>query len=315
VLSYVEAQDRHRAVVAALDLTNPSIRGSGTATVCASLAAAALFHTDAPLAGLIPATTLGTDTDTIATMAAAIVGATGNVPLPNVVQDKDYLEREAKRLAAIPQGLDGEEFAYPDLLTWTPPRSQVDAVGVVNGRLALSGLALLHTIEEAQSVSSRGAEWSWVGTDFGQSMLVKKRHEPHDLSEGQKPAPVRFVQQRAQTVKEASSNMSTAASAARPHSKGSAHPAADEPSLFDRRGTPGHDRKPAPSSTEGSPRGEERRVDVDEMLRWVWQRKLSDEALGYALRRLAESGSTEQLIAFTATVRGMVLQKNREQGP
>ena len=73
---------------------------------------------------------LGTDTDTIATMAAALIGASDTAPEPPPVLDAPYLTAEAIRLAEIASGQATMPFSYPDLLHWVPPRTQLDAVGL-----------------------------------------------------------------------------------------------------------------------------------------------------------------------------------------
>ena len=69
----------------------------------------------------LAASVLGTDTDTIATMAAALSGATDAAPDPPPVLDSEYLTSEALRLAKIADGQATMPFSYPDLLRWTPP--------------------------------------------------------------------------------------------------------------------------------------------------------------------------------------------------
>ncbi len=54
--------------------------------------------------------------------------------------DSSYLSAEAGRLAAIASGAFPNSFSYPDLLDWTPPRTQLDAVGLDEDRPVLAGL-------------------------------------------------------------------------------------------------------------------------------------------------------------------------------
>jgi len=68
-------------------------------------------------------------TDTIASMTGAIVGAT-NTDRPDwPIQDREYIEFEAARMADIGSGDTASSFVYPDLISWSPPATQVDAVG------------------------------------------------------------------------------------------------------------------------------------------------------------------------------------------
>jgi hypothetical protein len=134
----VAARDAYRTVVDALALTDPANRGSGTATVCLALALAAAFDQrpsrDPHRCAVIAVNALGTDTDTIASMAAALLGAATAAPFPetSTVLDVDYLCHQADRLSAIAHGGAGDDgFRYPDLLSWTPPKTQLDAVGTI----------------------------------------------------------------------------------------------------------------------------------------------------------------------------------------
>jgi hypothetical protein len=48
-------------------------------------------------------------------------------------------------------------------------------------------------------------------------------------------------------------------------------------------------------------------LDVDVVIGWARRNGLTDETLGYALRRIAETGTLEQLVAFTSTVRSLLV--------
>lgn len=311
-------------IVELLGLSDPESRGSGTATVCAALAVAAALPNDAYLASVIPGTTLGTDTDTIATMAAAIVGAVASDDPPGELQDRGYHRQEAERLWTLHDRHGGNgpsgttDFAYPDLLKWSPPRSQIETVGLVDGDLAVSGLALLATDRSTKPVVGKDAVWLWTRTDFGQSMLVKTRQEPRPLPKGRIPPTQRYIS-RESTPGQETTNLERAPVLS---SSGDVDPF-DVPDLF----TSSTDDHESDSSRSGGPEGtgvdaeaagdarrsQAPRIDVDEMLRWLWARNLEDRDLGYAMRRLAESGTIEQHIAFTTAIRAMVEQRRRQR--
>jgi hypothetical protein len=139
----------YEAFASALSLSDPSVRGSGTATVVAALAIAAAYPDDPAAAARLAANAVGTDTDTIATMAAAIVGACSTAQEPTVL-DGPYLAAEADRLAALAGGRPTSAFDYPDLLTWSPPQTQLDATGLADGRLALAGIGWLSPSQRCQ---------------------------------------------------------------------------------------------------------------------------------------------------------------------
>ena len=105
----------------ALGGLSPTQRGSGLKSALFALAASWLFRNDgADETILTIANFLSSDTDTIATMAGALVGAYYSESTPSgAIQDVEYLILEAKRVNAISGGGNAESFEYPDLLTWT----------------------------------------------------------------------------------------------------------------------------------------------------------------------------------------------------
>ena len=52
-------------------------------------------------------------------------------------------------------------------------------------------------------------------------------------------------------------------------------------------------------------------VDIDQMLGWVARNGYSEESLGYATRRIAQLGTSEQLVAFTVAVRAAIRDSSR----
>ena len=161
---------------------DPATRGSGVGT---SLLAACLAHRGAsePDAAIVTAVnTLGSDTDTIATMAGAILGAAVEGDPPGPVMDHELIRNIATWLETRSRGTDVGRFRYPDLLHWTVPRSQVDLVGQINGNLALAGLDVLRPAgKEYPAGGSADAIYQWAHLEFGQTVLVRMRAEPRPL--------------------------------------------------------------------------------------------------------------------------------------
>ena len=157
-------------------------RGSGVGT---SLLAACLAHRGAsePEAAIVTAVnTLGSDTDTIATMAGAILGAAVEDDPPGPVMDHELIRNIATWLESRSRGTDVGRFRYPDLLHWTVPRSQVDLVGQIDGNLALAGLGVLRPAgKEYPAGGSADAIYQWAHLEFGQTVLVRMRAEPRPL--------------------------------------------------------------------------------------------------------------------------------------
>ncbi|MCX4856652.1 ADP-ribosylglycohydrolase family protein [Streptomyces canus] len=273
-----------------LGLQAPETRGSGTGTVVAALALA-LAGAEFPLPILrLAVGALGTDTDTIASMAAALLGAVRSESPPGPLMDREYIEAEAGRLAAIALGEQPEsKFSYPDLLRWEPPKTQADAVGLIDGVPAVAGLGVCDRMENAGSV--KNFTWSWASLDFGQTVLVKHRSTLVELAETQHPG----LRQSRPTVPPRGQQLEIEPASAEPtvSEVGAAEivePEFSSASSVYRRRIPRRDQD----------------LNVDAMLDWVRARGYSDEAVGYAVRRIAELGTTEQMIAFTSTLKAEI---------
>src|SRR5262249_38824997 len=118
------AEDLYVDAVAALAASSPAARGSGTKTALLAAYASHLCCKEPLKAVKTIANTLGTDTDTIGTMAGALSGSFCDAEPPESVMDSDYLLSEADRLYDISQKRPREAFAYPDLLYWKAPKAR-----------------------------------------------------------------------------------------------------------------------------------------------------------------------------------------------
>jgi ADP-ribosylglycohydrolase len=171
-----------RTAVEDLELYVPDQRGSGTKTALLAAWVALLYSPDAEQGVLACANALGTDTDTIATMAGALLGPLADTVPEGAIQDARYIEREAERMWAIGEGRAVPAFPFVDLLSWVPPRTQSDVVGHQHGELAVAGLGPAIGRGESWSTGGREqAEFGWLTLWFGQQVLAKRRHEPADL--------------------------------------------------------------------------------------------------------------------------------------
>jgi len=132
-----------------------STRGSGTGTALAASWLAAAGG-ESPVDALrLAVNVLHSDTDTIATMAGALLGACDAGDPPGPLVDAPYISYEALRLAAIAAGdCTPPNFGYPDLLHLAMPKTAIDLVGVVDGELALAGLGWLSPLDEAKPSGS-----------------------------------------------------------------------------------------------------------------------------------------------------------------
>ena len=182
-------QDRNHAyenIVRQLGGVTPEQRGSGLKCALFALAAAWLFKENNTEEAIITiANLLSSDTDTIATMAGALLGALlPNTAPPGPIQNDKYISNEAIRMYEISQNKYSESFRYPDLMTWQPPRSQLDTVGFIGDSITVAGLGSA-TIASEEFISSRSdASWQWLELSFGQTILCKRRSElmPHSYN-------------------------------------------------------------------------------------------------------------------------------------
>ncbi len=157
--------------------------GSGTKTTMLASVAAYLFQQMSPEEGLaIVANTLETDTDTIGTMAGALMGITAEKEPQAPVSDYDYLKTEAIRLASIEKGEQAQTFTYPSLMSWTAPKTLLDTVGTTTQGTVLAGLGPISLSND--SIETKDAKWVWATLPFGQTVFVKIRKELCLIPEG-----------------------------------------------------------------------------------------------------------------------------------
>jgi hypothetical protein len=131
------------------------------------------MYADDPVRGLVAAANLlESDTDTIASMAGALLGAVHTDAPPTPPADAPYIAAEAERLWRIGQGEDVDDFPHPN--PWQPPRSIVETMQVVDGRAELAGLGALDPLGPTHPTAD-GAVLQWMRLRFGQDVLVKHR--------------------------------------------------------------------------------------------------------------------------------------------
>ena len=177
--SLLDPLDYYIEIVKQFDCFSKENRGSGTKT--------ALLASFLPLAfkdGLLCSlhagvNLLNTDTDTIASMAGALIGAVALYDPPEPVLDIAYLGQQAQRLEMLSHRQKVESFNYPDLLYWRPPEADIDYVGVCDGSWSVLGLGKAHQIGDSSDQQGNATSiWQWLQLDFGQQILVKHRPNP-----------------------------------------------------------------------------------------------------------------------------------------
>lgn len=183
------ASDRiYRRVCDALGLRAKHQRGSGVLTTVAAAALAAVA--DNPHDGVVAAANaVGADTDTIATMVGALLGACYiDCPPPEDPLDRLYLLNEADRLVDIALGRRVPAHPYPDLLTWVAPKAQADALVSNGSGLRVEGLGPVSEIDIPTTwTPRRDFGWQWVRTGFGQTLLIKRRSDIRSVVPGNEP--------------------------------------------------------------------------------------------------------------------------------
>ena len=267
----VEATDSldatYAGIVSRLGLRVREQQGSGIlTTVAAAVLAATASKAHEAVASA--ANAIGTDTDTIASMAGALLGACDEAgDPPEQPLDTSYLESEADRLAAVSRGEQADNHTYPDLLTWSAPATQADALVSDKGDLAVEGLGPATRLqEEAIYTARRDFAWEWVRTNFGQTLLIKRRPDVKRRASHNDPAP-------------------PAAPARRPHS----------------RQAPEH--RVQEDATREARRPESGRRTVDRAVLDARKKISDDAALGSIVRDVAREGSLGDLLNFLRIIR------------
>lgn len=184
----------YRRILELLGCLESRFRGSGTKTALAAASLSILYSgTEIEKCLVTAANELESDTDTIATMAGALLGTVSDHEPSWKIQDRAYIESEAKRLAAISRNEPQSSFSYPDLSTWVPPIRQNAGVGMVNGSMALVGLG--EVTELGHEYSTKDAIWKWLELPFGQSVLAKtKRGGTVVISHSQLPGKIQLIE-------------------------------------------------------------------------------------------------------------------------
>ncbi len=272
---------RYRSMIDVLKLRDPSRRGSGILT---ALAAAGLTWCEARPANAmrIAANAIGTDTDTIATMAGAILGATADVDPPTEVLDISVFRAEAHRLAKIADGGAPPNHVYPDLLHWSAPKTRADALlRTKDGELAVSGLGrVAKTLDKPVLRRGSNFNWQWVELDFGQTLFIKGRNEVPDAAHEQTPVSMSAVGE----------------------GNGSAVPQLSSRQVQSRNAD---HRDKARTMTPRDQDGARRRSGVDsvqKVVSFAEQHIHDDATIGRTLRRVASKGTTGEIAAFTAAL-------------
>ncbi|MCY4435740.1 MAG: ADP-ribosylglycohydrolase family protein [Chloroflexi bacterium] len=280
--------ERYDALVDRLDLADPARRGSGMLTAVAAVGLT--WCEPQPEAALrIAANAIGTDTDTIATMAGAILGVNAETDPPVEVLDSALFRSEAERLSAIANGKTPKDYQYPDLLHWVAPKTRADAlVHLDNGDLHVVGLGNAKAVKEPIPSSVDGFEWQWVKLEIGQTLLIK--HRKHLASKGGKfgSLPVKQPEKSSQPIAKDLIQITESVQRADDGPSRVAHPS----------------QYPPKDRSQQS----ERQPDIEAMIDYLEKHKYADEDVGRAIRRVTKKCSTAQIAVFL----GVLIDRLRE---
>lgn len=177
ILARPDARDSYLESLVKVGGLDKETMGSGTKTALLAAVLAFLFRESRiEDAVIVASNALGSDTDTIATMAGALLGSLAT-EMPRIPPlDVDYLIKESERLANISEGRRVSSFSYPDLLYWRAPKTQLDVVGVVDGIMVVAGLGPASSSGRvAKSPKQQNVGWEWMRLSFGQTVLAKRR--------------------------------------------------------------------------------------------------------------------------------------------
>ena len=165
--------DRYETILERLMLREPARRGNGMLTAVAAVGL--VWCEPRPESALsIAANAIGTDTDTIATMAGAILGVNAETEPPVQILDADLFRFEADRLSQIAIGGQPPHHRYPDLLHWSAPKTRADAlVRSASGEVYVRGLGRAELLGDSIHSAKADFMWQWVKLDVGQTLLIK----------------------------------------------------------------------------------------------------------------------------------------------
>lgn len=167
----------YKELVSQVGASDEKQRGSGSKTALISAAIAWLYKdydTHDVMATVV--NFLESDTDTIATMYGAIIGCICPEQPRGIIQDFEYIVREAERMASISIGKNATSFSYPEVFSWKPPKSLTSAFGLKGDNLAVAGLSEGTLIgSEYTSNTKQDFKWQWFKLNFGQTVLIKRK--------------------------------------------------------------------------------------------------------------------------------------------
>ena len=276
--SNTTGEDRYAKIIEHLSLRDSARRGSGMLTAIAAVGL--IWCETRPEEALrIAVNAIGTDTDTIATMAGAILGILAEEDPPVEVQDADLFRSESDRLTKIAQGEKPRSHQYPDLLHWSAPKTRADMLTrLQDGDLYVCGLGHVDKkLSDPIPARQGDFQWQWLKLEFGQTLLIKRRRElPHSVEEYEKISEetIKFPN----TPKgKSQTDLSELQKENLKEKQVTEKPVADLPT-------------------------QDTGVNLSQALAYLAEHKDDDEKVGKALRRVVNKGTMGEIAIFTAAL-------------
>lgn len=260
--------DRYNTMLDCLKLRDEEHRGNGTLTAIAAVALTWCEQYAEP-ALIMAANALGSDTDTIGSMAGAILGATAEHDPPVEVLDADLFRSHAERLSEIASGEKPPAHPYPDLLHWTAPKGRADALGrSTSGDFYVLGLGQAYIQGDPIQAQDPAFMWQWVRLETGQTLLVKRRRDILHIGDKDIPGPIT-------------------------HPLGVRPVATDRPSAEDKL-----QNVPPRPLWPGQPTEPISDAKFDDMINYVREHSQDDKTIGQAVRRVVNRCTLAQSLVF-----------------
>ncbi len=170
-----DPESKYKLAISALECDKESRRGAATNTALASSLLCHFFKDSTPYEAVITCVnTLGTDTDSIASMAGAIFGCYNEMPKWDI-QDSQYIIDESIRLCKISENKATTNFSYPNISKWNAPQTQSDSLVRNNsGDYYILGLGKAHLLQ-GEAWTTKTHSWQWLKLAFGQTILIKSK--------------------------------------------------------------------------------------------------------------------------------------------
>ncbi|ELI8019582.1 ADP-ribosylglycohydrolase family protein [Yersinia enterocolitica] len=265
-----EPSENYKSAIIALECDKEERRGSATNTAIASSLLCYLFKDASPYEAIISCVNiLGTDTDSIASMAGAILGCYSERPKWDI-QDSGYIIKEAIRLSNISDGNIQENFIYPDINKWQSPQTQSDTlVKNSDGNYHVIGLGIVNPIG-SDIWQTKTHAWQWMQFNFGQTILIKSKIGDIKTIE---PVPLRSITTESK-----------------------------QPRLFEDVENKIQNKNKHDNNTSNYENDESSDLDIDKITTSLIKNGFNEQKLGHFLIQFADKKGLESCIGFAAII-------------